>query len=77
MSKSTKPASPTAPRLRVMIADDVAETVFINLARGTGIHGLTGIKPKFGKIVRPLLLSFSLLSLVCVVLSYVENLNFE
>lgn len=36
-------------------ADDVAETVFINLARGTGIHGLTGIKPKFGKIVRPLL----------------------
>ncbi|WP_461639438.1 tRNA lysidine(34) synthetase TilS [Labilibaculum euxinus] len=36
-------------------ADDVAETVLINLARGTGIHGLSGIKPKLGKIVRPLL----------------------
>ncbi len=36
-------------------ADDVAETVLINLARGTGIHGLSGIKSKFGKIVRPLL----------------------
>lgn len=36
-------------------ADDVAETVLINLARGTGIHGLSGIKCKFGKIVRPLL----------------------
>jgi tRNA(Ile)-lysidine synthase len=37
-------------------ADDVAETVLINLARGTGIHGLSGIKSKLGKIVRPLLL---------------------
>lgn len=36
-------------------ADDVAETVLINLARGTGIHGLTGIKAKLGKIIRPLL----------------------
>ncbi|RUT73288.1 tRNA lysidine(34) synthetase TilS [Ancylomarina longa] len=36
-------------------ADDVLETVFINLARGTGIHGLTGIKPKNDRIVRPLL----------------------
>ncbi|WP_282125314.1 tRNA lysidine(34) synthetase TilS [Marinifilum flexuosum] len=36
-------------------ADDVAETVLINLVRGTGIHGLTGIKPKLGKIIRPLL----------------------
>lgn len=36
-------------------ADDVAETVLINLARGTGIHGLSGIKSKLGKIVRPLL----------------------
>lgn len=39
-------------------ADDVAETVLINLVRGTGIHGLTGIKSKLGKIIRPLL-SFS------------------
>lgn len=36
-------------------ADDVAETVLINLVRGTGIHGLTGIKAKLGKIIRPLL----------------------
>lgn len=36
-------------------ADDVAETVLINLVRGTGIHGLSGIKSKLGKIVRPLL----------------------
>lgn len=38
-------------------ADDVAETVLINLARGTGIHGITGIKPKNGRLVRPLLSS--------------------
>jgi tRNA(Ile)-lysidine synthase len=36
-------------------ADDVIETVLINLARGTGIHGLTGIKAKKGRLVRPLL----------------------
>jgi len=36
-------------------ADDVIETVLINLARGTGIHGLTGIKAKKGYLVRPLL----------------------
>ncbi|MRT94041.1 tRNA lysidine(34) synthetase TilS [Ancylomarina sp. 16SWW S1-10-2] len=36
-------------------ADDVIETVLINLARGTGIHGLTGIKAKMGRLVRPLL----------------------
>ena len=36
-------------------ADDVAETVLINLVRGTGIHGITGIKSKLGKIIRPLL----------------------
>lgn len=36
-------------------ADDVAETVLINLCRGTGIKGLTGIKPVNGDILRPLL----------------------
>lgn len=36
-------------------ADDVAETVFINLCRGTGIKGLTGIKSVNGDILRPLL----------------------
>ena len=36
-------------------SDDVVETVLMNLTRGTGINGLTGIKPKNGNIVRPLL----------------------
>ncbi|MBL7112585.1 MAG: tRNA lysidine(34) synthetase TilS [Bacteroidales bacterium] len=35
--------------------DDVIETFMINLGRGTGIRGLTGIKPKTGRIIRPLL----------------------
>jgi tRNA(Ile)-lysidine synthase len=36
-------------------SDDSVETVLLNLNRGTGIRGLTGIKPKNGFIVRPLL----------------------
>ncbi len=36
-------------------ADDNIETLLMNLFRGTGIKGLTGIKEKHGKIVRPLL----------------------
>jgi len=35
--------------------DDVAETVLLNLMRGTGIRGLHGIKAKNGYIVRPIL----------------------
>ena len=35
--------------------DDVAETMFLNLMRGTGIKGLHGIRAKNGYIVRPLL----------------------
>lgn len=35
--------------------DDQLETFFLNLARGTGLTGLTGIHPINGKIVRPLL----------------------
>lgn len=35
--------------------DDSVETFLLNLIRGTGIHGLLGIKPKNGFIVRPLL----------------------
>jgi len=35
--------------------DDQIETFFLNLARGTGISGLTGMKVVNGKVVRPLL----------------------
>lgn len=35
--------------------DDSVETLLMNLMRGTGIRGLTGIKPKNGNIIRPLL----------------------
>lgn len=35
--------------------DDLIETMLVNLSRGTGIRGLTGIQPKNGRIVRPLL----------------------
>lgn len=35
--------------------DDSIETFFINLLRGTGLKGLTGIKPKQYNIIRPLL----------------------
>lgn len=36
-------------------ADDVAETFLINLSRGTGLDGLTGIPSQNGNIVRPML----------------------
>lgn len=35
--------------------DDQAETFMLNLARGTGIAGLTGMKAVNGRVVRPLL----------------------
>ncbi|MCG8699977.1 MAG: tRNA lysidine(34) synthetase TilS, partial [Bacteroidales bacterium] len=43
---------------KILIAhnkNDVVETIFINLSRGTGIKGITGIKKIAGNIVRPLL----------------------
>jgi len=36
-------------------ANDLAETVLINLIRGSGLTGLTGIKKSNGNIIRPLL----------------------
>ena len=35
--------------------DDNVETFFLNMLRGTGIQGLTGIRAKNGYVVRPLL----------------------
>ncbi len=36
-------------------AGDNAETILMNFCRGTGLHGLTGIPAKIGRICRPLL----------------------
>ncbi len=36
-------------------ADDSIETFFINLLRGTGLRGLTGISTQNGRIIRPLM----------------------
>ena len=35
--------------------DDSEETFFLNLMRGTGIRGLTGIQSRNGRVIRPLL----------------------
>lgn len=35
--------------------DDTVETILMNILRGTGLRGLTGIKPCNGNILRPLL----------------------
>lgn len=52
--------------------DDSVETLLINQTRGSGITGLTGIKPKNGNVVRPLL---------CVsredIYAYIENNGLE
>ena len=36
-------------------ADDSIETMLMNLVRGTGLRGLTGIRPRNNNVVRPLL----------------------
>lgn len=51
-------------------ANDNAETLLLNLCRGTGLKGLTGIPPKNGKIIRPLL-AFSTQD----ILQYLESQN--
>lgn len=38
-------------------ANDNAETVIFNLARGSGTNGLSGIKPVYGNVYRPLIYS--------------------
>ncbi len=51
-------------------SDDSVETILMNLMRGTGLRGLTGIKPLNGNIIRPML---------CVsradILDYLRSLN--
>ncbi|MGB1241223.1 MAG: tRNA lysidine(34) synthetase TilS [Chitinophagales bacterium] len=40
--------------------NDLAETMLYNLTKGTGIAGLHGILPKYGKIIRPILFASKL-----------------
>lgn len=47
--------SPTAKIATAHTAEDNLETVCMHLLRGSGLHGLTGIPPKRGRIIRPLL----------------------
>jgi tRNA(Ile)-lysidine synthase len=39
-------------------ADDAAETMLLNLCRGTGLYGLTGIRERRDRVVRPLISCF-------------------
>lgn len=52
--------------------DDLIETFFINLARGCGIKGLSGIKAKTGKIIRPMLFANR-----SEIIDYCDKLNVE
>jgi len=38
--------------------DDEIETFFINLSRGTGFRGLSGYKPKEGRLIHPMLFAY-------------------
>jgi tRNA(Ile)-lysidine synthase len=35
--------------------DDQMETVLLNMSKGTGLRGLTGMEPKHGAVIRPML----------------------
>jgi tRNA(Ile)-lysidine synthase len=48
-------ASPGALIATAHTADDSAETILLNLLRGSGLAGASGIPPRRGRIVRPLL----------------------
>ncbi len=52
--------------------DDVVETFLINLTRGSGIKGLSGIKAKSGNIIRPVLFASR-----AEIEEYVQNNNFD
>jgi len=52
--------------------NDSIETIIINLTRGTGINGLTGINPKSGFIIRPVLFATRQM-----IQEYAENNNLK
>ena len=52
--------------------NDVVETFLINLTRGSGIKGFTGIKPKIKNIIRPLLFAARK-----EILDFLDKNNFE
>jgi tRNA(Ile)-lysidine synthase len=52
---SAKQGSQTVRIATAHNADDLAETIIINLVRGAGLSGISGIPPRRGSIIRPLL----------------------